>query len=192
MSRPRILKRKRELSVSTSSVHSSPSKSPTKLTNYDFIPITPTRRTPRARPLVFLADGQTRTQRPRLAHPVGQVGLCEPPLNSRDVHVSHRAEAADAPDVIEPIVFNIPESRHHMKRLRQHERWVNDVLPSLIRPFMRLLQTTSNLRRSHPTVEEHCTCMGSTIRKLSVLVVRFSRKWQYFRLFRIQFTRYLF
>lgn len=185
MSRPRITKRQRESSIPTSSVHSSPIKSPgsspTKSSNYQFIPVTPTRRNCKAQPLVFLADGQTRTQRRRLPHPVGQVGLVEPPLHSRDVHVAHRADPGETPEVIEPIVFNLPESRHHAKRLRQHERWVHEVIPTLIRPFMRLLQTTSNLRDKPPTAQRQCRCMGLLARSLSILIVRFSRK--YFELF---------
>ncbi|KAJ3991297.1 hypothetical protein F5050DRAFT_1542269, partial [Lentinula boryana] len=66
-----------------------------------------------------------------------------------------------------------PQSRHNHKRLKQYTNWNNDVIPRLIRPYMRLLRETSNLKYDRTVGYQGCSCMDSGGRTLSILVVRF-------------------
>ncbi|KAJ3792782.1 hypothetical protein GGU11DRAFT_653413, partial [Lentinula aff. detonsa] len=56
----------------------------------------------------------------------------------------------------------------------QYKNWNNDVIPCLIRPYMRLLRETSNLKYDRTVGYQRCSCMDSGGRTLSILVVRFS------------------
>ncbi|KAJ3792714.1 hypothetical protein GGU11DRAFT_818955 [Lentinula aff. detonsa] len=59
-------------------------------------------------------------------------------------------------------------------RLKQYTNWNNDVIPRLIRPYMRLLRETSNLKYDRTVGYQRCSCIDSGGRTLSILVVRFS------------------
>lgn len=147
MSRPRIRKSQRYISHPPSSPANhlpNPSipNSPSRRSRYAFIPVTP-RRHLRTQPLIFTANGQALSQQPHLPQPVDQIGLLEPLLDSMTPTPIPLAEGVlNAPP-------EITQSKHHQKCLNQHHRWVSDVIPRCIKPYMCLVRQTSNLRILH-------------------------------------------
>ena len=75
-----------------------------------------------------------------------------------------------------------PEERRAQERerkQRQAGRWLSEVLPSLRRPYLRLLRVSEGLRSSDRSVVVHCSCGGSTGHTLSVICVYFDREFCY-------------
>ena len=75
-------------------------------------------------------------------------------------------------------------STHRQKKLKQHARWVNEVIPSLTTPYMELRSSTANLRESPPSYTpfscscrstcHHCSCRGGcAVQSVRVIVLRF-------------------
>ena len=72
-------------------------------------------------------------------------------------------------------------TRNITKRQRQWARWKDEIVPSLIKPYLAILNQMCNLRDppSSP-LPRTCTCI--TTRKLKVLCVYFDREWSDFSL----------
>ncbi|KAF8059310.1 hypothetical protein FPV67DRAFT_1426412 [Lyophyllum atratum] len=68
--------------------------------------------------------------------------------------------------------FDPLQSRHRRKRANQSQRWLTEVIPALIPPYMEVLSKTQSLRLRAES-ELRCTC-GSPGRKLDMVVLRFS------------------
>ncbi|KAL1698337.1 hypothetical protein EV121DRAFT_218336 [Schizophyllum commune] len=75
-------------------------------------------------------------------------------------------------------------STHRQKKLKQHARWVNEVIPSLTTAYMELRSSTANLRESPPSYTpfscscrstcHHCSCRGGcAVQSVRVIVLRF-------------------
>ncbi|KAJ3717384.1 hypothetical protein C8R42DRAFT_586975 [Lentinula raphanica] len=71
-------------------------------------------------------------------------------------------------------VSAVPEAPtpHSRKRLAQFRRWVTEVIPKVIKPYMKLLRETENLKNDPTPITRGCTCSNRKI-ELSVLIVRF-------------------
>ncbi|KAJ3712522.1 hypothetical protein C8R42DRAFT_594593 [Lentinula raphanica] len=165
MSRPRIRQDRKR----------TPSSSPTK-NDYSLLPVSspsPSRqRNITRQPTLYLANGQKFIQRPRLAQPLGQIGLLERPR----IPLSDTVESGSNDREPETIIsFATPiVSAHQHKRLVQTRRWQTEVLPRLIQPYMSLLRQTTNLRHEPKRSEKVCTCLNVP-RNLPIVVVRFSQ-----------------
>ncbi|KAJ3748154.1 hypothetical protein EV360DRAFT_57113 [Lentinula raphanica] len=165
MSRPRIRQDQKR----------TPSSSPTK-NDYSLLPVSspsPSRRRNITRqPTLYLANGQKFIQRPRLAQPLGQIGLLERPRIPLSDTVESGSNDCEPETIISfatPIV-----SAHQHKCLVQTRRWQTEVLPRLIQPYMSLLHQTTNLRHEPKRSEKVCTCLNVP-RNLPIVVVRFSQ-----------------
>lgn len=72
---------------------------------------------------------------------------------------------------------SIKSERARQKREKQYNTWAYTVIPSLLKPYMRLLRETDSLRDMNGSKGgSGCTCNGSHARKLSVICVYFERK----------------
>ena len=76
-----------------------------------------------------------------------------------------------------------PEERRaqeRAKKQRQVGRWLNEVLPSLQRPYLHLVRVSEGLRSIDRSRVVHCSCGGSiTGHTLSVICVYFDREFRY-------------
>ncbi|KAL0569797.1 hypothetical protein V5O48_012165 [Marasmius crinis-equi] len=131
-------------------------------------------------PLVYLANGQVFTQDPNLPTKTGQVGVAEPlqgnlpstikktkptPENENDAGEEVRMEN-------EAIEHWTP---HLNKRNKQSQRWMTDVIPQLVLPYMKLLRVTEKLHQDPEPQFWPCCCGGREFRMLNITVVRFAR-----------------
>jgi hypothetical protein len=73
-----------------------------------------------------------------------------------------------APFYFTPIQTPSP-TKNSDKKVTQWRRWMNDVIPALLHPYLALLRETSSLRDLQPNVDS-CTCGA---RKLKVVCVYF-------------------
>lgn len=143
---------------------------------YDLFPssphsTSPTRRA--AKPIVYLPNGKTLSQRVHLPIPRGQVGFLERPNNDSKVaavssasHANHDVFEADTP-------LNVNVTPHSRKRLAQSARWQNTVIPGLITHYMEYLRESSNLADEISLDPLECICLNAGL-ELEVIVVRFN------------------
>lgn len=126
-----------------------------------------------ALPRIYAPNGQRFTQNFNLPTPSGQVGLFEgigKPTETIPLAPKLRIEATpNIPD--DPVVISL----HQRKRIAQNNRWNTEVIPRLVRPYLRLLRKTQNLRNDPPAFETQCTCLNPG-QHLSILVVRIYSK----------------
>lgn len=134
----------------------------------------------RNEPLVLLPNGIALTQNPAIPRLPGQVGLHgDRPVTLEDfahaaeqievpVSLTPEVEFVDAPDLASP-------SKHRTKRLRQWERWMTEILPSVISPYLELQRSTQSLRNEAVLNVEGrpCGCCQNS-RKLTIWLIRFS------------------
>ncbi|KAK7441354.1 hypothetical protein VKT23_016601 [Stygiomarasmius scandens] len=159
---------------------------PPRLTAEDYMPALVDRsvnplRQKGPRPLVHLSAGQYLVQNPNLSCLRGQVGL----------NGDHPAEldAEDPIPTVPPtqhtnndIEFSIPEHLGHeaplpplksvnwKKKEQQWKQWLKEVIPTLVEPYMELLQTTNNLHETAPLhLADRCSCNGGHYVEVSVL-----------------------
>ncbi|GLB34368.1 hypothetical protein LshimejAT787_0112520 [Lyophyllum shimeji] len=104
-------------------------------------------------------DGTSRTPPP---NDLPQDGLQHDPDNPF-IDFPHDVYSADT---VDPQV-----SRHRRKREKQWERWQQEVIPRLIRPYMTLMCATKSLREPIPA-SPPCCCAAPG-RNLEVILVRF-------------------
>ncbi|KAK7456327.1 hypothetical protein VKT23_010574 [Stygiomarasmius scandens] len=143
----------------------------------------PTRRGPR--PLVYLNGGRYLTQNPRLPRLRGQVGLNgDHPAEFEEEHPVTAVPTAQETDInadstpLEPFGSETPVSPskalYRRKKDRQWKRWLKEVIPSLVTPYMELLQRTDNLRLTAPLrLADRCSCNNGG-RYLDIAVIRFT------------------
>jgi hypothetical protein len=153
-----------------------------------FIPFSsPTRRnTLTMRPTLYLSNGRKFTQQSHISRPFGQLGLREQPSGfANKISKSHPVHGDNYDNEeslgVAPTSESFEgQSTHYRKCLAQTTWWQTEVLPRLIRPYMRLLRQTENLR-GEPSVEgEICTCKNVQ-RNLSIVTVGFhSRCFPFF------------
>ena len=115
------------------------------------------------------------TQIPRL-----EFGAKERPRDAiDDLHMS-----SDTFDIINDVfITDVPESeqvqreKQKQKKQKQWKKWTEDIIPSLLRPHLRLLRKTASLR-SMPRHKAHqCNCDGMSSRRLKVVCVSFEREF---------------
>ncbi|KAJ3818040.1 hypothetical protein F5880DRAFT_1492029 [Lentinula raphanica] len=63
---------------------------------------------------------------------------------------------------------------HKTKRSAQFQHWNNEIIPSLVRPYLRVLRLSSNLAEDSTWSVQECVCLNKP-RNLDLVVVRFSR-----------------
>ncbi|KAJ7194705.1 hypothetical protein GGX14DRAFT_678291 [Mycena pura] len=124
----------------------------------------------RSRPDIYLADGRTLEQ-PRLPPLFGHMGE----TNERAPNAEVQGLGLDDPDLWAPERTPPPQesTQHSRKRAAQWRRWQEDVIPTLIDHYVRLLHQTKSLRdMPTPTpCAPVCSC-GKQSRK--VAIVRFT------------------
>lgn len=144
----------------------------------------------RPRPLVYLSDGRTLSQTAGLPPIAGQIGfagdrpqdglLCPPPFEhnvgvvandflDNDLMFMHDDSRAHQ-------TSHNTISRHRRRRLNQSNRWLTEVLPALISPYMSLIQQTDHFRL-YPSIDmplpaRTCNCQEDG-KVLKVFVVCF-------------------
>lgn len=169
MIRPRIRKRKRD----DNHAESAP-ESPVPADYSHVLFETPKKRlrVVKAKPTFFVGNGNRYIQRPNLLIPRGQVGMLERPLNWTKMPLILSPERASEVNEAEMTDLLTVPSLHHRKREAQNQRWIKEVIPKILGPYMRLLRTTENL--SADPVEHHrsCSCMNTDTRVLSIVIVR--------------------
>ena len=143
----------------------------------------------RIRPLVYLADNETLSQSLHLPPLPGQVAFAGD--RPQDGH----ARVAPVPDVFgasaDPFLLadddifgpifvafdreDLPQrQKRQQKKARQWQRWISEVIPQLIAPYLRLLCETKSLRDPPtPVPGPVCQC-GENGKHLEVAVVRFA------------------
>lgn len=67
-------------------------------------------------------------------------------------------------------------AREHAKKERQVTRWVNEVIPALLRPYMQLLRSSQSLRSVQRDTTLQCSCVHKASRSLKVTCIYFDRK----------------
>ena len=109
------------------------------------------------------------------------------PSPTPSVHDSNVPEPpAGAPpfDLLSDIIVSIADAvdnseahraQEHAKKERQVRRWTNEVLPSLLQPFLHLLRTTQSLRSVERAFTPMCQCSREGVRTLTVVCVFFDR-----------------
>ena len=151
------------------------------------------------RPLVYLADGITLSQEIGLAPIPGQVGFAgdRPQYNTMRPPPMEAVEINDLADpessnglmfVTSPAPAGLsPEhgspSRHQRRRQNQTERWLLNIIPKLILPYMKLVNETEcfrlDVKPSSTTLV--CSCSGDNYRSLNVMIIRFYSIYPAFR-----------
>ncbi|KAJ3713041.1 hypothetical protein C8R42DRAFT_593768 [Lentinula raphanica] len=115
------------------------------------------------------------SQRFPLPIPEGQVGFRYRPQTSDNVD---RAPVVHT-DVSEHItsvdsVGGGSESHHKKKRFAQFRHWNDEIIPTLVRPYLHLLRVSNNLAEDTTWSTEECVCLNKS-RKLDIVVVRFHK-----------------
>ena len=82
---------------------------------------------------------------------------------------NHDIPAGDNP------FFQLPAHSRHKKQV-QWNRWVTDVIPSLVKPYMELMRITESLRNPVPAVSHACLCRRPS-KILNVVCVHFHSEW---------------
>jgi hypothetical protein len=138
----------------------------------------PRQRRPRNTRQLFLPGPE-----PLLALPGGirltQVhGPTDPIITSprRRISTQDRREHDSVFDDVFTSAFLDSDINGRRRKEKQWERWTTDVIPSLLRPYLRLLRETNSLRDMPTNNADGCTC-GSPGRQLSVLAVSFDREF---------------
>ena len=89
-------------------------------------------------------------------------------------------------DILSGIIVSIADAvddsegrraREHAKKERQVRRWIDEVLPSLLRPFLYLLRTSKSLRSVERGSTPTCQCLQEGARNLTVICIFFDRAY---------------
>lgn len=136
-------------------------------------------QTIQALPKIYAPKGRRYIQQPNLHIPSGQLGLLEripgAPASNTPLpkSTSDSTHTAAIPVVIHdtPVVISL----HRRKRIAQNNRWMTEMIPRLVRPYLRMMRKTQNLRVEPQTEETECTCLIPS-KVLSVLVLRLYSK----------------
>lgn len=143
------------------------------------------------RPLVYLSDGHTLSQAPGLTPIAGQIGFAgDRPQDGqlRPHPFEPLNEVPVDPYPMDNLMFMHDESqsllqdyhtisRHRRRRLNQSNRWLNEVIPALVLPYMNHVQQIDRSRQ-YPSVADMappldiCDCNRDN-RVLTVMIVRF-------------------
>ncbi|KAK7454576.1 hypothetical protein VKT23_011328 [Stygiomarasmius scandens] len=136
------------------------------------------------RQLVQLSRGRYLTQNTMLPRIWGQIGFNrDHPAELEDLDVitavpntQHKDRDLDSrplEHVNDDMPLSPSKSPHKKKRDRQWKRWLKEVIPSLVEPYMEMVEKTKNLRL-HATLqlEDQCSCING--RYLNVTVIRFT------------------
>lgn len=137
------------------------------------------------RPLVYFADGETLTQTPGLPPVPGQIGFAgDRPQDGliRPHPIKSNDEIGEQECSMQDLMFmhtecEMPEpnvSRHRRWRQNQATRWLDDIIPTLVQPYMKLVRTTQSFRLDPPVApQENCSCQNLNERNLTIIVIRF-------------------
>jgi CxC1 like cysteine cluster associated with KDZ transposases len=79
---------------------------------------------------------------------------------------------ADAPKSEE-----LQREKQRQKKEKQWKKWTQEVIPSLLRPHLRLLRKSASLRSIPQHTDYHCKCGGTSSRRLKVVCVSFEREF---------------
>lgn len=129
----------------------------------------------RVRSLDTLEGSRTPYEQGRGAYPASPTTNNEP---------AEEREAAGS-DFMSGIIISLadnaqtPEERRaqeRAKKQRQVGRWINETLPSLLRPFLHLLRVSEGLRRVERSGTVVCCCGGDGARSMPVICVYFDRE----------------
>ena len=155
--------------------------------------------TPSSRDIVLaLPGGRTFSQHSHIPHnsnrrqsQAASTALSMPSENSRPQTPAIASSLDDSSgfaigtdDLMNGIIVSIAESsesledrraREHAKKQRQVERWLGEVLPSLLPPYLHLLRVSHSLRDVQHDAEAACTCDGWNTSSLTVVCVYFNR-----------------
>ncbi|KAF5374692.1 hypothetical protein D9615_008922 [Tricholomella constricta] len=133
------------------------------------------------RPLVYLHHGESLIQQPNLLRIPGQVGFAgdrpldtntspAPPAENADPFSENMLE--DDLTYVLPSTVDAVHTRYRKKRFNQSNRWMMEVIPSLIIPYMHYLSMSLSLRLDVTPVVS-CICEGPR-RVFGIIVVKFS------------------
>ncbi|KAJ3714856.1 hypothetical protein C8R42DRAFT_590975 [Lentinula raphanica] len=137
----------------------------------------PTKKRKRPDQELLILPSHSYTQRFPLPKPRGQVGFRYRLQTSDDVEPAPLAHDGPTADItishdVGPALGN--SSTHKKKRFAQSQRWNNEVIPSLVRPYLRLLRVSNNLADDPAWSVQECVCLNKP-RSLDVVVLRFNK-----------------
>jgi hypothetical protein len=91
---------------------------------------------------------------------------------------------SDAIDIVNDVfIADVSESeevrrqKQKQKKQKQWKKWTQDIIPSLLRPHLRLLRKTASWRSMPRYTEHQCNCNGTSSRHLKVVCVSFEREF---------------
>lgn len=149
--------------------------------NYSHVVYTSPRkrsRTIQSVPRIYAPNGQRFIQHSHIPIPPGQLGLLESIPGTR-ASLPKSKSPNKSPNKLPHIDIDhdtpIVLSLHHRKRITQNNRWTTEVIPRLVRPYLRLRRETLNLRMEPKISETECMCIVPG-QILSILVVRLYSK----------------
>jgi hypothetical protein len=102
---------------------------------------------------------------------------CIPPAANHDHGTANDFDVTEdffVTDAQEP--EDLRRQRQQRKKEKQWQKWTADVIPSLLRPHLELLRESQSLRSDPQSAKPHCTCHGSSFRRLKVVCVTFERE----------------
>jgi hypothetical protein len=74
----------------------------------------------------------------------------------------------------------VQREKQKRKKQKQWKKWTQDVIPSLLRPHLRLLRKSVSLCSVPRHTEHRCSCNGASSRRLKVVCVSFEREFYVF------------
>jgi hypothetical protein len=86
------------------------------------------------------------------------------------------AEADSGPDLMHDVFVDNTDSdelrrqRQRFKKQKQWLRWTNDVIPSLVLPYLHLLRISESMRSTPLSANTLCSC-NSCVRHLKIVCV---------------------
>ncbi|KAJ3779908.1 hypothetical protein GGU10DRAFT_381540 [Lentinula aff. detonsa] len=146
--------------------------------DYNAFPSPPCSKSPSkrcAQSILYGVNGSVLSQC-KLPTPIGQFGFLERPQTdigtSPLVPLEPNTESLASSEIVSP---SAPPTAHPQKCLAQTLRWQNDVLPTLIAPYMNYLRQSANLSKEVEVEAVPCTCMDAGQHVLDVVVVQFNK-----------------
>jgi hypothetical protein len=89
---------------------------------------------------------------------------------SSDFNFTTDVFVSDPPETAE-----VRREQQQRKRQKQWRRWTDEVIPSLLRPHLRLVRKSKSLRSLPRLATSQCTCGSSSLRRLKIICVFFER-----------------
>jgi hypothetical protein len=112
------------------------------------------------------------SQTPDIPDPEQAPDVVDDPVPTSDFNFMTDVFITDPPETAE-----LRQEKLRHKKKRQWARWTQEVIPSLLRPHLRLLHKSKSLCVVPRTSNYQCTCGGLSSRSLTIACVFFERAY---------------